>query len=74
MRNLSEARTTLTHLEAHFPTLPHFEVLKRNKRLKKLILSILSGAKLLRTTFNDLRSRYEGAKLKLKTLPKYKAL
>jgi Growth-Arrest-Specific Protein 2 Domain len=54
--------------------LTKFEVLRRNKRLKKQILDILKKAKNLRLAFNNLRGRYEGCKLKLKALPKYKPL
>lgn len=39
-----------------------------------MILDILKQVKQLKTNFNNLRGRYEGCKLKLKTLPKYKPL
>jgi hypothetical protein len=47
---------------------------QKTKTFKKKILSILQQARAIRASFNTLRSRFEGCKLTLKTLPKYKAL
>lgn len=50
------------------------DMLKRSKRLKKQILAVLKQAQLARNAFNDLRTRYESCKLRLRTIPKYKPL
>lgn len=43
-----------------------------SKKLKRHILHVLTLVKNMRKGYNEMRSRYEGCKLRLKTLPKYK--
>ncbi len=73
-KSLIEQRLQIGQIRAQISTFTQFELLRKNKRIKRQLLGVLKQAKAQRTQITTLRTRFEGCKLRLRTMPKYNAL